>query len=66
MSFLKSKTINFDITVSIKWECPHCGKIHITEYAGSPYSAIADDPADEYCDACENFVTLNFFENEEE
>lgn len=64
--FKKSITKTFTILVNVKWECPYCGEENETEYHGSPYRAIAYDPADEMCDSCKDFVTLNFYENEDQ
>ena len=61
----KTITISFEINVIIKWKCPHCGAEHETLFSASPYSSIAEDPPDEMCKKCQEFVTLNFYKNEE-
>jgi len=56
MEFKKSITIDFSIDVVINWKCPHCGKEHHTEYSESPYTIIADDPADIQCEGVVNLL----------
>ncbi len=56
--FENATILNFNIVATINWECPHCNKQHVLIYNPSPYSAITHDPVDEYCDGCENFLTI--------
>lgn len=60
----KSITKDFTINVLIEWECPYCHHNQFDEYNGSPYRAIAEDPADVTCEKCKEFVELNFYEND--
>lgn len=54
----KAKIIKFSIEVKIEWECPVCGANHKNKYDASPYSSISEDPVDEYCSVCKNFITI--------
>ena len=59
----KVKPIEFDVTVSGKWTCPRCGTINTFEYSHGPYTAVADDPSDEMCKNCEEFFTMNYYDD---
>ena len=65
-SIKKSITIDFDISVKIKWKCPYCGHEQISLISGSAYRIIADQEICENCEKCREDVELNFYENEEE
>ena len=59
------KTVQLDdwkLSCIVEWTCPECGKKHKQEIGVNPYRSLADDPPDEYCDGCENFFTLSFYE----
>ena len=59
----KAKVDSVDIDATVKWICPHCKRVHITKISVNPYRSLAEDPPDEQCENCRQFVTLNFYDD---
>ena len=49
---------NYEITLKVDFECPHCGHLQKLETNVSAYSSVAEDPTDDMCEKCEEFVTI--------
>jgi hypothetical protein len=54
----KAKIIGYDIRVKVDWECPVCEATQHSEYSLSAYRSMSEDPIDEQCVNCLEFVTL--------
>ena len=55
---LKAKIIDIDIQATIDWECPVCKMTQHTVYSMSAFRSMDEDPIDEQCQNCMEFVTL--------
>lgn len=53
-----AEIISFDINVTIKFRCPHCKTEGESIYRSSPYKSESEDPIDEQCKGCKEFLTL--------
>lgn len=66
MKMKKAKTIKFQATAYLTWECPHCKTKQTSNIPVSPYRAIAEELTDELCKTCNEFVELTLYEEKEE
>jgi hypothetical protein len=57
----KAKVESINLTLKCTWICPYCDRGNEYEENPSPYSSVADDPADVMCEHCNDFSTLNFY-----
>ena len=47
------KVIDYDILVTITWECPNCKALNVTKFSPSAYRIPVDEvPEDEQCPNC--------------
>lgn len=51
---------DYEITVKVEFECPHCGFLQKLESNISAYTSFSDDPFDDMCQNpdCEEFLTI--------
>ena len=55
-----AKILSYDIEIKLEWECPICKTTNLTKFSGNAFRCPADDPNDEQCPNCLEFVTLDF------
>jgi len=61
-TFKKAKAINWNLDVTVDWVCPECGTLNNETIYANPYRMLAEDPPDVDCKNCNEYFTLDFYD----